>query len=441
MSSNSSDTIYALSSGGLPSGVAVVRVSGPAAGDILSDLCGGSLTPRRAALRWIRDRNNQKIDQALAIWFPRPNSFSGEDCVEFQLHGGRAVVAAVLGLIGNFAGVRHAEAGEFTRRAFENGKLDLVEIEGLSDLIRAETEMQRRLASQQADGGLSQLYAGWAAAITRCRALIEAELDFADEGDVPESAASLIWREVSGVSAAIRRHLAGSKATEIVRDGYNVVIAGPPNCGKSSLLNYLAKRDVAIVTDIAGTTRDLLVVELDLDGFFVRLTDTAGLRETEDQIEREGIKRSLHSIERADLTLALGDSGESRIGIEDNGTGKIVKVRSKIDLSPGLSIPADEIGISTKTGTGIDSLLKRILSCLAESADFNAAAFPVRARHVGLLESCISELDLALASVDSGLEIRAENLRRAGHFLGKITGVVDVEDLLGVIFSEFCIGK
>ena len=186
MQSNPSDTIYALSSGGLPSGVAVVRVSGQAAAGILTGLCGGGMEPRKAALRWIRDRNNRKIDQVLAIWFPGPNSFTGEDCVEFHLHGGRAVVAAVLGLIADFAGVRHAEAGEFTRRAFENGKLDLVEIEGLSDLIRAETEMQRRLASQQADGGLSQLYAGWAAAITRCRALIEAELDFAPKPQNPK---------------------------------------------------------------------------------------------------------------------------------------------------------------------------------------------------------------------------------------------------------------
>ncbi|MGQ3296579.1 MAG: tRNA uridine-5-carboxymethylaminomethyl(34) synthesis GTPase MnmE, partial [Shinella sp.] len=260
------DTIFALSSGGLPSGVAVVRVSGPQSRDTIEGLCGRVPLPRRASLLPIRDRNDALLDEGIVLYFPGPNSFTGEDCVEFQIHGGRATVKIVLATLAAREGLRAAEAGEFSRRAFLNGRMDLVEAEGLADLIGAETEMQRRLAAEQASGGLSAVYDSWAKRLTHARAMIEAELDFADEDDVPGSVADAIWHDMHGLEQDIFNHLAEAKNGEIVRDGLNVVIAGPPNAGKSSLLNHLARRDIAIVTDVPGTTRDVLHVDLDLSG-------------------------------------------------------------------------------------------------------------------------------------------------------------------------------
>lgn len=437
------DTIYALSSGALPAGVAVIRVSGVHTRLALEQLCGGVPETRQATVRSIRGRNGEVLDQGLVLYFAGPASFTGEDCAEFQVHGGRAVVDAILAELAALEGFRHADAGEFSRRAFHNGKLDLVEIEGLADLISAETEMQRRLAQEHSSGKLSALYQGWARRLTHARAMIEAELDFADEDDVPGSVAELIWADMRQLSMEIKDHLAGAGVAEIVRDGLKIVIAGAPNAGKSSLLNYLARRDVAIVTDIAGTTRDVLSIDLSLAGFSVRLYDTAGLRETEDRIEQEGIRRAVTTIDQADVILYLSDTPDgfqsSNISFE---TKPVLRIGTKIDRDPDLWDKRDvDAMISTVTGAGIDQLVARLTALLPDLSGQNALSLPTRKRHVSCLEQARAAIELSLTQSDRGLDIQAEYLRQSGDALGRITGRVDVEDLLDVIFSEFCIGK
>ncbi len=336
-----------------------------------------------------------------------------------------------------------AEAGEFSRRAFLNGRMDLVEVEGLADLIAAETEMQRRLAAEQTSGGLSRLYDSWAKRLTHARAMVEAELDFADEDDVPGSVSASIWADMHTLAEDIFNHIDGARAGEIVRDGLKVVIAGPPNSGKSSLLNYLAQRDVAIVTDVPGTTRDVLHVDLDIGGYVVRLYDTAGLRETDDVVEREGIRRTHLSLEQADLVLLLSENDTTDwIGLLGNFTGPILRVRSKSDLSDE-TLPNSPVNvmISTKSGVGIDQLIDRMSEHLPSLDVGGSLALPTRERHRIGLETCRQHIQAALDNAAAGLDIQAEHLRLAGHALGRITGRVDVENLLDVIFSEFCIGK
>ncbi|HEV7245555.1 MAG TPA: tRNA uridine-5-carboxymethylaminomethyl(34) synthesis GTPase MnmE [Shinella sp.] len=440
---STADTIFALSSGGLPSGVAVIRLSGPASAQALQSLCGHLPQQRRASLQTIRNRNGEKLDEGIVLFFPGPNSFTGEDCAELQIHGGRATVKAVLATLDGMEGLRAADAGEFSRRAFLNGRMDLVEVEGLADLISAETEMQRRLAAEQASGGLSRLYDSWAKRLTHARAMIEAELDFADEDDVPGSVASRIWHDMRKLDQEILNHLAEARAGEIVRDGLKVVIVGPPNAGKSSLLNYLAKRDVAIVTDVPGTTRDVLHVDLDLAGFAVRLYDTAGLRETDDIVEREGIRRTQLSMAQAHLLLLLSpdDNPDWNAFIEDY-VGPVVRVRTKAD-SRDASWPKPEadVIISVRTGEGIPELLHRLGRHLPDLDTGNALALPTRQRHALNLAAAREHIQLALSVPGPGLDIQAEYLRLAGQALGRVTGRVDVENLLDVIFSEFCIGK
>jgi tRNA modification GTPase len=434
------DTIYALSSGSLPSGVAVIRLSGPLAFPLAGILCGGTRDVRRAMYRTIRSRNGEVLDQGLVLLFRGPHSFTGEDCLELQVHGGRAVVSRILDELSGISGLRHAEAGEFTRRAFENGKLDLVEAEGLADLISADTEMQRRLASEHARGGLSILYQGWARRLTHARAMIEAELDFADEDDIPGSVSERIWSDMDRLSHEIESHLRLAKTGEIIRDGFKVVLAGPPNSGKSSLLNALARRDIAIVTDIAGTTRDVLSVDISLEGFAVRLFDTAGIRNTDDRIEQEGIRRARQLLDDADLILWLSDDPQGFQG-EDFDPDRTVRVRSKIDLGadPWDSAVAD-VGISTTESGGLDNLLAVIRTRLPDVAEAQVLAIPSRRRHAESLNDGLLQLRQALAA-ENELDIRSEHLRRASIALGRVTGRVDVEDLLDVIFSEFCIGK
>ncbi len=438
-----SDTIYALSSGALPSGVAVIRISGPQTSRVLAEVCGSLPAPRQAVLRSIRTRNGDILDQGLVLYFAAPSSFTGEDCAELQVHGGRAVVNAVLAELEAQPGLRHAEAGEFSRRAFHNGKLDLVEIEGLADLISAETEMQRRLAQEHSSGKLSTTYDGWARRLTHARAMIEAELDFADEDDVPGSVADRIWADMRDLKAEIGAHLEGAGLAEIIRDGLKIVIAGEPNAGKSSLLNCLARRDVAIVTDIAGTTRDILSVDLSLAGFRVQLFDTAGLRETADRVEQEGIRRAYLTIDQADVILLLADTPEGFVPLEELGTAKpVIRIGTKIDRTPLLWDNASaDVLISTVTGAGIDRLIEVVTSFLPEISGQNALSLPTRKRHVSCLQQAHSAIEMSLIQSNRGLDIQAEYLRQAGDALGRITGRVDVEDLLGVIFSEFCIGK
>lgn len=438
------ETIFALSSGGLPSGVAVIRLSGPATAAALTALCGGIPQARRASLRSIRNRNGEKLDEGIVLYFPGPQSFTGEDSAEFQIHGGRATVKAVLAALSEIRGLRAAEAGEFSRRAFLNGRMDLVEVEGLADLISAETEMQRRLAAEQAAGGLSKLYDSWAKRLTHARAMIEAELDFADEDDVPGSVSDAIWGDMRLLAQEILNHVAEARIGEIVRDGLRIVIAGPPNAGKSSLLNHLAKRDIAIVTDVPGTTRDVLHVDLDLNGFAVRLYDTAGLRETDDVVEREGIRRTRMSMADAHLLLLLSAASEKMDwrDVTKDFKGPIIRVETKADLRDAAWLDTtSDVMISVRTGEGISALLELLAKHLPDLDGASALALPTRQRHAQHLATARDHIEAALSAHKAGLDIQAENLRLAGQALGRVTGRVDVENLLDVIFSEFCIGK
>lgn len=438
----SDDTIFALSSGGLPSGVAVIRLSGCGALLAVEQLAGPSITARKAALRTIRTRNNEPIDKGLVLVFPAPHSFTGEDTAEFHLHGGRAVVQRLLAELATMPGLRQAEAGEFSRRAFENGKADLVQMEGLADLISAETEMQRRLAMEQSFGGLSGLYNGWADRLTRARALIEAELDFADEDDVPGSVADQVWNDLQALVGEMKRHLAQAGQGEIIRNGLKVVIVGPPNAGKSSLMNALAGRDLAIVTDIAGTTRDVLHADLDIGGYLVRLYDTAGLRETAERVEQEGIRRALQAAESADLILHLEEIGQTATYDVPSGTTRSIRIGNKLDRHENdPSIANYDLCISTLEGTSLDTLRNILIGDLERMSQGANLALPVRTRQIGHLRGALHHLDDALANPHLELDLRSEFLRLAAHELGKVTGRVDVEQLLDVIFSEFCIGK
>jgi tRNA modification GTPase len=436
------DTIYALSSGSLPAGVAVLRLSGPLAIPALISLIGDRLpSPRSAGLRTIRNRNDETIDQALVLQFPAPHSFTGEDCVEIHVHGGRAVVAAVFSEVDAIPGIRPAEAGEFSKRAFDNNKMDLLEVEGLADLLKAETEMQRRLAVEQTSGRLSELYDGWATQLTRCRALIEAELDFSDEEDVPDSVAEQVWTTVSALRKDIEHHLGAGSSSEIIRDGFKVALVGAPNVGKSSLLNALSGRDVAIVTDIAGTTRDVLSVDLNIDGYLVTLFDTAGLRETIDIVEQEGVRRARQTAKTADLILLLSEIDSPPQQLDESSDAPVLRLCTKSDLSNFADANAVDLLISAQTGDGLQQLRSIIKSEIEKRVGSSLTLAPVRTRHMKRLEETLNYVSDALNAQGMELAIRSEYLRLAATSLGRITGRVDVEDLLGVIFSEFCIGK
>ncbi|MBD9450590.1 MULTISPECIES: tRNA uridine-5-carboxymethylaminomethyl(34) synthesis GTPase MnmE [unclassified Rhizobium] len=436
--SSSNETIFALSSGPVPAGLAVVRISGEEVPAVVTALVGDVPPARQAALRSIRTRNGLVIDTGLILFFPAPHSFTGENVAELHLHGGRAVVDALHRELAQFRNLRAAAPGEFSRRAFENGKLDLIEAEGLADLIAAETEMQRRLAVEQSSGGLSSIYYGWSDRLTRARALIEAELDFPDEEDVPGSVSDQVWADVASLVNELKNHLEQLEAGEIIRDGFKVVIAGRPNAGKSSLMNALAMRDVAIVTDIAGTTRDVLHVDLSMDGYLVRLYDTAGLRETDEIVEREGIRRAEKIIAEADLVIFIEDvSIES--GAEELADDAVL-VGTKSDL-PRQSARAYDLLISTTHATGLDALRALIVERLKTKVHPQSMAIPSRARHKETLTQALAALRTSLHDSHRGLDLRAEDLRVASDALGRVTGRVDVENLLDVIFGEFCIGK
>ena len=437
------DTIYALSTGQPPAGVAVIRISGPAARFGLETVTGSVPPARLARFCAIRNSAGELLDQGLALFFPAPRSFTGEDVAELQIHGSRASVSAVLAALSALEGFRLADAGEFTRRAFENGRMDLTAVEGLADLIRAETESQRRQALSQSGGRLKDLYEGWATRLTRARALIEADIDFSDEDDIPGSVADSIWPDIRLLAEEIGRHLAGARAGEIVRSGFRVALIGPPNVGKSSLLNCLAQRDVAIVSDMAGTTRDVIEVRLDIAGHLVLMMDTAGIRGSENSVELEGIRRSLLAAGDADLVLelrSLTGSEPPSAEIPDLYRDRLL-VWTKADLKETAGTPAAGIAVSSKSGAGIDTLIAAIAERLDALDAGMEDAVPTRERHILLLKECVVELVAALAEAEAPLEIRSERLRAASYALGKITGTVDVEHLLGVIFSEFCVGK
>ena len=441
----SGDSIVALSSGRLPAGVAVLRISGPQTRFVVETIAGGMVKDRAAVLRRFRAPDGTVLDSGLVIFFPGPASFTGEDVAEFHVHGGRAVVARMLEIIASFDGVRLAEPGEFTRRAFLNGKVDLVETEALADLVNAETEAQRRFAVQNAEGVQSELYLSWRRRLVHARAMIEAEIDFADEDDVPGSVSDTVWSEVRAMIGEIDHHIAGFHAAEIIRDGFEVVILGAPNAGKSSLFNALARRDAAIVTDEPGTTRDLLEVTLDLGGLRVRLTDTAGLRDAPGKVEAIGIEKARAKADRADLLLLLEDilsPGDVR---PLPGKAPLLRVGTKLDLldeqAAGDAAGRYDFVISVMNGTGVEALLAEIGRCAADAAGDVGDILPSRLRHVELLGEANRHLLRAIDEHTGGQELRAEELRLAADRLGRIVGAIDVEDMLDVIFSQFCIGK
>lgn len=437
----------ALASAAGRAGVAVLRLSGAGARDALLKIGVPSSLPepRRAVLRDIVDfRSHEVIDHALVLFFPAPHSFTGEDVVELHLHGGRAILHATLDLLCALPCVRPAEPGEFSRRAFENGKMDLTEAEGIADLVDAETSAQRRQALRQMDGELGRLYFGWAERLTHNLAYIEAEIDFADE-DVPQDLAAGRREDVAALSREIAEHLNDGHRGERIREGFTVALLGAPNAGKSSLLNALARREAAIVSPIAGTTRDIIEVQLDLGGYPVTLADTAGLRETVDAIESEGVRRALARAEQADLKILVFDG--SIATPLDAATQALIDessllVINKSDVMPEAASPENHhtpLLVSAQTGEGLDLLTQRLVQEIEKR--FVGAGQPAltRVRHRVALEESVEHLRRALAAPE--VELCAEDLRLAIRALGHITGTVDVEDLLDIIFSSFCIGK
>jgi tRNA modification GTPase len=447
------DTIVALATGAGRAGVAIVRISGPHARDVLSAITAREIpSPRLTARRTFFAPNTLVlIDDGLAVFFEAPASFTGEDVVELHVHGGAAVIAAIIDACLVQTGVRIAEPGEFTRRAFENGKLDLAEAEGLADLVDAETEGQRRQALRQVRGALSAVYEGWRARLIEAAALIEAEIDFPDE-DLPGALAQRAGPILGALAADMARHLDDGHRGERVRDGFRIAIIGPPNAGKSSLLNALAQREAAIVSDIPGTTRDVVEVRLVLAGYPVWIADTAGLREAADAIEAEGVRRALARAEEADLRIGVvevTDVGGTERLLATMRSGDVM-VSSKIDLvhefDGGLIANPKEIEISWKmvstvSGWGLSELQSFLAQRVADALSGDEAPVLTRARHRRLVEEALAGLRRAVPALDAGPELAAEDVRAAAHAIGRLTGRIDVEDLLGEIFSSFCIGK
>jgi tRNA modification GTPase len=433
-------TIIAPASGALPAGVCVVRASGPAAGRVLDELAGGRPPPRRAVLRGVRDRAGGLIDRALILWFPAPASFTGEDCAEVHLHGGKAVVEAFLTAALTIEGVALAPPGGFTRRAFDNGRMDLSAAEGLADLIEAETEAQRLQAVRQMDGALGRAADAWRDTLIDALAEAEADIDFPDE-DLPPGLGTRARRRIETLADTLRAHLAASEAARHVRDGLRVAIIGPPNAGKSSLLNALAGREAAIVSPIPGTTRDVVEVRLNLDGALVWVADTAGLREAADQIEAEGVRRALARAEEADLRVALVDDPADAEKVKPLIQKGDLMVLSKADRDERATPDGFDLAVSTKTGRGLSDLL-RVLSDRAAAAAAQSVAAPLtRLRHVEAVRDALDALSRALHAPGEAGELIAEDLRLAARALGRITGRVDVENVLDRLFGQFCIGK
>jgi tRNA modification GTPase len=437
MQARTQDTIFAAASGYGRAAVSVIRISGDRTRSILESLAVAVPPPRRLSLRNLRNPASKEcLDQALVAWMPGPQSFTGEDQAELHIHGGLATRSAVLRALASITGCRAAEPGEFTRRAFLNGRMDLSQVEGLADLIDAETEAQRRQAMRQLDGDLGSATETWREELLQALARLEAALDFADEGDVPDTleadAADRISRILAEVDGMLYR-----PSGERLREGFTVVLAGPPNAGKSTLLNALARREVAIVSPVAGTTRDIIEVRCDLGGLPVTVVDTAGLRESRDPVEQEGVARARTRAGAADLVLWLvppeGNDSQPPPG------PKLLRVGTKADL--GRAADCD-IALSARTGDGLPSLLRR-LEEEAQAALGAGDATVTRERHRTALQNARESLDRSLKGLRSrqATELAAEDVRLAARALGQIAGRVDVEDVLDRVFSSFCIGK
>jgi len=442
-------TIFALGSGAGKAGVAVIRVSGRAADRCVKQMCRSDLpSPRRASHRGLyHPKTGELLDRGLVIRFPGPGSFTGEDVAEFHIHGGRASIAALLEAIGSVPGTRPAEPGEFTQRGFRNGKFDLTRAEGIADLVAAETAAQRKQALLQLDGVLSELYEDWRERLVRILAHAEATVDFSEE-ELLAGIEETGRQQVTQLLAEIRNHLELGQRGARVREGVVIAIIGAPNVGKSSLLNAIVKRDVSIVAETAGTTRDVVEAYLELGGFPVIVCDTAGLRESRDEVEREGVRRALVRAERADLRIAVFDGQEwpDRNAVTGNwAAAECLCVWNKCDLLKAggtwgdRTILGTELFVSAKTGEGIEDLLTVLQDRVAETADPRGNAVWTRERHRAALTEVVLALERAF---DAGLaELAIEDLRMAVRALGRITGTVDVEELLDVIFRDFCIGK
>jgi len=440
---NATETLFAPASGFGRAAVAVIRISGPAARDVLVTLGGRLPAPRRLSLRRLCDPSDgAELDRALVAWFPGPDTYTGEDMGELHLHGGAAVRMRVLATLARLPGCRPAEPGAFTRRAVLNGRMDLAEAEAVADLIDAETEGQRRQALRQLDGALSRQVAAWRAEAIDCLAAAEAALDFADEGDVDDAGLdAALFDRAARLREAIAATLHDGQRGERLREGFTVVLAGAPNSGKSTLLNALSRRDVAIVSDSPGTTRDAIEVRLDLGGLPVLLVDTAGLRETAEPIEAEGIARTRARIDTADLVIALvpPDGTVPELGPTRN---PILRVHTKADLLAGSEIAQgiDFLAVSARTGEGLATLLDAIQAA-TESGLGTGDALITRARHRAALEACVTHLDRLVTGAGGLPELAAEDLRLAVRALGEVAGHVGVEDVLDRLFSGFCIGK
>ena len=436
------DTICALASGPPPSAIAIVRISGPEVRAICESILEKGLPkPRRAVFGKFFDVSRDTIDEGLAVFMPGPNSYTGEDTAELYLHGGAAVIDHALDTICGFDRTRLAEPGEFTRRAFENGRMDLVEAEGVADLIDAETRAQKSLALDQLDGRLSRQYEAWRADLVEALALLEVSIDFPDEDDAPDETGGPVGEALRRIEAGLSEALDDDRVGERIRDGFHIAIVGPPNAGKSSLLNRLARREAAIVSDIPGTTRDVVEVRLKIGGQIAWVADTAGLREAADQIEAEGIRRAQERAASADLRIQLR-AADSDPDFSGSGDGDLLVI-NKSDIAPSGNWPQGALMLSATTGDGFFEIETRISEIIRERAGSVGAPMITRRRHRLALESALFHVKQALSLLErgGGAELVAEDVRLASRQLSGLVGEIGVEEILGAVFSSFCIGK